>query len=843
MELLSLYLSAIDDAYFKVIARSSVGQSEVDSRLPFFETRDRWRTTLIKALEVNEFRSSAFQREGEQDWLVEQGLLSEDRESFHPTMLARIGQAMYEVLFPVGGMRDVLQRAIAQAENNETQLHIQLEFNAEITKRSRLPDYPWELVHDGQKFLVHHQVRFSRYIAYIANVTKLPLVQKLNVLLVSSTASDGDNELLPLSNKEQQAVLKGLRKPEEEGLIQVNQLKPATLNQLRAYLTDNRGEQSPHIFHFDGHGLFGRRCNVDSCRTIHKDLSIKKCKTCGVTLPDEPQGYLLFETEEDDENEADYISATELGELLQKTSFGGASTQKNSVTVAVLSACKSGMALGGESVFNGVAQRLISHRIPAVVAMQYTVRVDSATKFSEQFYRALSSKNSSLAIAISQGQEAMGAEGNQWYRPVLYLRWQDNEGGQLFALPQPKVNIFNKLGDSQGEQQEHTGTTLKKLILMLSANPENIDRLRRGEEIKTIENALDRATLARLKQNRSSTILDPPLNKLNVRATDLSQELSTIQSSVICISGDEDGIEGLMLGSSSSKNEFNHSGKLKPIADFFQLYSQRIDCVILNGCYSEEQARSIVQNIEFVIGINRNLEHEKVVKFFSEFYYQLGLENTIQSSYSLAYNLLERIDSENTQLLPTLLRRDDERKRRKLEEELIDCNEKIKHDQDNVELWRKKASLLKGLERSEEAAQAYERASLLDPSNYKIRVEQGDALEQFGKHEKAVNAYDEALKLEQEDYKVWWKKGQALAEARQYSEAAKSYDKAVVLKPPSPDNYIICREYGFILKKLEQYQNSVNSYKKSLSFEPRYRASNYEKRQVYKKKYFRKGNF
>ncbi|MBE9130031.1 CHAT domain-containing protein, partial [Coleofasciculus sp. LEGE 07081] len=90
-------------------------------------------------------------------------------------------------------------------------------------------------------------------------------------------------------------------------------------------------------------------------------------------------------------------------------------------------------AFGGESVFNGVAQQLISHRIPAVVAMQYSVRVDAAIQFAEQFYRSLGCKNS-LATAISQAQEAMGGgEGNQWYRPVLYLRWQDNEGGQLFT--------------------------------------------------------------------------------------------------------------------------------------------------------------------------------------------------------------------------------------------------------------------------------------------------------------------------------------------------------------------------------------------------------------------------
>lgn len=424
MELLTVYLAAIDEAQFKVIVQSRLGEAETDSRLPFFETADRWRTTLIKALEVNEFRASFFPEAAEQGWMVQQGWLSGDRQSFHPALLTRIGQAMYDALFPVGQVRDALQRAIAAAEGQETQLHIQLKFSAAVTKRSRLPDYPWELAHDGDRFLAHHQTRFSRYIAHLATVPKLPVVEKLRVLLVSSGASDEANGLLPLSKREQKAVLKGLTKAQEEGHIQVEVLEPASLNQLRAHLT----EHQPHVFHFDGHGVFGKRCHKDACRTIHQDLGTKQCNRCGADLP-KPQGYLLFETEDD---EADYVSAIELGELLQKTGFGDQPHQRGGVLVAVLSACKSGMALGGESVFNGVAQRLINHRLPAVVAMQYTVRVDSATQFAEQFYRSLGQKNA-LATALSQGQAAMGAEGNQWYRPLLYLRWQDNEGGQLFS--------------------------------------------------------------------------------------------------------------------------------------------------------------------------------------------------------------------------------------------------------------------------------------------------------------------------------------------------------------------------------------------------------------------------
>ncbi|GAA6617898.1 effector-associated domain EAD1-containing protein [Scytonema sp. NUACC26] len=82
-------------------------------------------------------------------------------------------------------------------------------------------------------------------------------------------------------------------------------------------------------------------------------------------------------------------------------------------------------------MFNGVAQNLIGQGIPAVVAMQYLVGVDAASAFAEDFYLSLGQKES-LAIALGNGQTAMGIEGDQWYRPVLYLRWEDNDGGQLF---------------------------------------------------------------------------------------------------------------------------------------------------------------------------------------------------------------------------------------------------------------------------------------------------------------------------------------------------------------------------------------------------------------------------
>jgi hypothetical protein len=160
---------------------------------------------------------------------------------------------------------------------------------------------------------------------------------------------------------------------------------------------------------------------------MHSGIKPSNCRDCKKVLP-APQGYLAFETER---GQPDYQSATQIAAILQPYP----------IALVVLSACQSGMAVAGDSVFNGAAQNLIDQQIPAVVAMQYSVRADSACDFAEQFYRVLGRKEP-LLTALNQGIRDMDVEENQWYRPVLYLRWQDNEGGQLFASThQPSVDV------------------------------------------------------------------------------------------------------------------------------------------------------------------------------------------------------------------------------------------------------------------------------------------------------------------------------------------------------------------------------------------------------------------
>jgi CHAT domain-containing protein len=395
---------------------------------------------LIRSLELVAFKPQYFS-ETEQSWMVRTSLLTHDRQAFHPEFYKTIGQSLYSALIPAGSeVERLLNESIQIARARQVQLLVQLKFEDDAVQTARLPDYPWELLHDGKGFLLHNQVGFSRYIAFPSVPPSLPSVEQVNVLLISSGASDKSLGLNPLPKKERAVIAETLTTAIANQKIRLTELSEATLDELSAYLTKSTGENAPHLLHFDGHGLFGKRCTNPECRTMHKGTR-ETCKSCGVLLP-KAQGYLVFE---DEYGDPDYVSAAQLGTVLRQTRQSDGTHQVGGVAALVLSACQSGMAVAGDSVFQGTAQNLIYHSIPSVVAMQYSVTVGAAIAFVKQFYRSIGEKNS-LAVAVSQGRAMMGVDENQWYRPVLYLRWQDNEGGQLFAASQTPEKSELRIG-------------------------------------------------------------------------------------------------------------------------------------------------------------------------------------------------------------------------------------------------------------------------------------------------------------------------------------------------------------------------------------------------------------
>jgi hypothetical protein len=160
------------------------------------------------------------------------GILSPGHPSFAPHYLETIGQALFQsLLSPITRVGLIFQSALRQADTAGANLHLRLKFAADVAQRwsktgpsgpSRLADYPWELIHDGQRFLLHRRVQMSRYIAYEAVPPRQPIHNQLRVLMVSPRASN----LSSLSMAEPQAVRAGLAKAEAAGWIETHPVTP-----------------------------------------------------------------------------------------------------------------------------------------------------------------------------------------------------------------------------------------------------------------------------------------------------------------------------------------------------------------------------------------------------------------------------------------------------------------------------------------------------------------------------------------------------------------------------------------------------------------------------------------
>ncbi|MBD3884524.1 CHAT domain-containing protein [Phormidium tenue FACHB-886] len=298
MELLELTLPPWNTQRFKTLAArvpNEVWDASTDCNLPFWAGKQDWKRTIIKILESSQgFRSENFPEVGEQDWLEQEGPLLPDRQHFDSAYLWRIGQALYQSLFPPDStLKRVLQHSLRLSEQHGTDLHLRLKFAEDSRKRSHLADYPWELLHDGQRFLLHQRARLSRYIAYEASRPQLPAQEEVRVLLISARPQ----RLAQLTQEEQQAVQVGLERAQDVGLVQLQILLSPTRKDLNRYLTDCSSEQMPQVLHFDAHEVFGKRCTNPGCLTMHPGIRAASCRAWGQWLP-EPQGYLAFATEQ-----------------------------------------------------------------------------------------------------------------------------------------------------------------------------------------------------------------------------------------------------------------------------------------------------------------------------------------------------------------------------------------------------------------------------------------------------------------------------------------------------------------------------------------------------------------
>ncbi|MEP0903871.1 CHAT domain-containing protein [Leptolyngbya subtilissima ST-M1] len=181
-------------------------------------------------------------------------------------------------------------------------------------------------------------------------------------------------------------------------------------------------------------------------------------------------------------------------------------------------------------------------------------------------------------------------------------------------------------------------------ILFLSSDPKNASRLRLAEEFREIQEKLQ---LAQLREKFELH------ERGSLRPVDMSQALLDINPQFVHFSG-----HGTANNELCFENQLGEVHVIKPdaLAALFEQFSNQIDCVILNACYSEEQANSIAKHIDYVIGMEKAIGDKAAIAFSIGFYQALGAGRTIKEAYKLGcvQIRLQNIDEHST---PVLIKR------------------------------------------------------------------------------------------------------------------------------------------------------------------------------------------
>ncbi|MBI5296909.1 MAG: tetratricopeptide repeat protein [Chloroflexi bacterium] len=270
------------------------------------------------------------------------------------------------------------------------------------TTEPRILRLPWELLRDEGGYLFSEQISVRRRMHKVKPQTVQPFDLPVRILMVTCRP-DGAGFIDPRSIAT--PLLDALDSLPEQ--FEVEFLRPPTLKALDERLRDET-QPRVHIVHFDGHGVYDK----------------------GVGL-----GFLLFE---DESHQKHLVDAEQLGTLLNRSG----------IPLMVLNACQSAQP-DDRNPFASVASRLIESGVGGVVAMNYSVLVETAKRFTQEFYGALARGQSAnaamdsarrnlfadtkrLTLRRPHEEDAIIVHLQDWFLPALY---QQAEELKPFAAP------------------------------------------------------------------------------------------------------------------------------------------------------------------------------------------------------------------------------------------------------------------------------------------------------------------------------------------------------------------------------------------------------------------------
>ena len=186
---------------------------------------------------------------------------------------------------------------------------------------------------------------------------------------------------------------------------------------------------------------------------------------------------------------------------------------------------------------------------------------------------------------------------------------------------------------------------MKRRILVLPANPQNMSHLHLAEEVRHIEEGLRRA------QWRNEFEIN---QRWAVRFQDIRRVMLEVAPNIVHFSGHGGGEPGITFEDEAGKT---HLDSTEALANFFALFANTVECIVLNACYSEVQARAIAKHIPYVIGMSDEISDRAAQEFSVAFYDTLGAGRSVPTAFQIACNAIQLTGLEEYQI-PVLIEKE-----------------------------------------------------------------------------------------------------------------------------------------------------------------------------------------
>lgn len=183
-----------------------------------------------------------------------------------------------------------------------------------------------------------------------------------------------------------------------------------------------------------------------------------------------------------------------------------------------------------------------------------------------------------------------------------------------------------------------TTTIMKQKILFLAANPTGTTPLALDEECRQITEKI------RAAAHRDSLEL---ITRWAVRPEDLLQHLNEHRPHVVHFSGHGTATEEIVLLDKDKNPKTVPAPALKQL---FATLKDNIRVVVLNACFSKQQASAITEVVDCAIGMNKAIGDDAAIAFAAAFYQAIGFGRSVKVAFESGKSalMLEGIPEEET---------------------------------------------------------------------------------------------------------------------------------------------------------------------------------------------------